>query len=176
MALNNVAQAQLDLGAPADALRDFIRAQEVCEKALGPRHAQCGMNLAGLGETYRQLGKPDMALDYFERALAIVEAAHGAKNPQVVPSLLGLGRGRVGRHAWANARAPLERALTIRQAEPGDGVELAEVRFGLAQALWPSDRGTRAQLATQARESYVKAGTRRRKELVEATDWIAHHR
>jgi tetratricopeptide (TPR) repeat protein len=176
VALNNMGLAQLDLDEPAEGLRYFMRAQEVCEHALGPRHSWCGKNLEGLGEAYRLLGKPDAALDCFVRALAIVEAAHGPKNPQVVPSLLGLGRVELGHHAWANARAPLERALAIRQEEPGDGVELADVRFGLAQALWASDRVHARELAAQARESYVKAGTRRRKELVEATDWIAQHR
>jgi serine/threonine protein kinase/tetratricopeptide (TPR) repeat protein len=176
VALNNVGQAELDLGRLPDALRDFIHAQEVCEKALGARHSQCGMNLAGLGETYRQLGKSDTALDDFQRALAILEAAHGTKSPKLVPALLGTGRLFVGRHAWAAATPPLERALIIRQTEPDDGVELALVRFALAEALWPSDRPRALALAVQARDAFVQGGTRLRSSLTEATAWLAHHK
>jgi hypothetical protein len=32
------------------------------------------------------------------------------------------------------------------------------------------------ELAALARESYGRAGTRRRKQLAEATDWISKHR
>jgi hypothetical protein len=74
------------------------------------------------------------------------------------------------------AMAPLERALTIGEAEPGDGLELADVRFALTKALWQTGERARAVvLATQARETFAKVGTARAAALAEATAWLDRH-
>ena len=171
VALNNMGQAQLRLGDATQALGYFTHAEEVCEHVLGLRHARCGINLGGLGEAYRRLGKPEAALDCFMRALGIIEAVQGPKNLQLVPPLLGVGRVQLARHASAAATAPLERALAIREADAGDGLELAQVRFALAQALAPSDAARALTLATQAQATWAKAGARQRRALDEATAW-----
>ncbi|HEX4460703.1 MAG TPA: tetratricopeptide repeat protein [Polyangia bacterium] len=176
VALGNIAQGEVDLGRDADALRDFLRGQEVCDQALGPKHAACGANLAGMGKAYRLLGKLDLARDDFARALAILEAAHGAKSAKLVPALLGLGRVDVARHNGAAAIAPLERALVLREAEPDDGSELAEVRLALAEALPATARPRAVTLATQARDAFAKGGPRVAPLLTEATAWLAAHR
>ena len=176
VALNNMGQAQLRLEQPTRALRYFQQAQEVCEHVLGPRHGRCGINLGGLGEAYRRLGRPDAALDCFTRALSIIEAAQGANNPQLVPSLLGVGRVQLARHAAGAAVVALERARAIREADAGDGMELAEVRFALAQALVPGDRARALTLAAQAEETWSRAGERQRKAAAEAGKWIARQR
>jgi hypothetical protein len=72
--------------------------------------------------------------------------------------------------------APLTRALAIRQADPGDGLELAEVRFALAQAIVGSDRARAIVLATQARDAWSKAGARHAAPLAEASAWLARQR
>jgi eukaryotic-like serine/threonine-protein kinase len=176
VALNNMGQAQLSLGQPTEALGYFIKAQEVCERVLGPRHSRCGLNLGGLGEAYRRLGKLDAAIDCFMRARSIIESSLGDKNVQLVPALVGIGRVQLARHAAAAASLPLSRALAIRQADPGDGVELAEVRFALAQAIVATDRPRALALATQARDAWAKAGARHVAPLAEATAWLAHQR
>jgi hypothetical protein len=80
---------------------------------------------------------------------------------------------QLGRRTPASAIAPLTRALELRQADPGDGLELAEVRFALAQALVSTDRARALVLATQARDAWSKAGARHTAPLAEASAWLA---
>ena len=175
VALSNIAQAELDSGRNGDALRDFQRGPEFPDKALGPQHAECGANSAGLGKAHRLLGKLDLARDDFQRALKILETAYGAKSAKLVPALLGLGRVDIARHNAAAATVPLERALALREAEPDDGVELAEVRLALAEALGSGNRPRAVALATQARDVFVKGGARLAPLLAEANAWLAGH-
>jgi eukaryotic-like serine/threonine-protein kinase len=176
VALNNIAETDLELDQPAQALTHFLRAQQMCEQTLGARHSWCGTNLAGLGEAYRRLGKSEPALDSFRQALTILEAAHGPKNMKLVPALLGMGHTLGASHAGAAATAPLERALAICEAEPGDGIALANVRLALAETLAPSERTRARTLAEEARAQFQKSGARQRKSLAEADVWLGHHR
>ena len=176
-ALAGLGAAKLDLNQPAEALKDLLRSQQMCERVLGPKHAWCGDNLAGLGEAYRRLQKPDEALALFRRSLSVSESALGSNHPQLVKPLIGIGRVELGWHIAASAIAPLERALAIRDAKPGDAVELADIRFALAQALWATGEKARAAtLASQAQAAYVKAGAPGRRSLADLTDWLARRR
>ena len=122
------------------------------------------------------LDKLDLAATEFQRSLAIEEKALGPKHPQVSAPLLGLGEVELSRKAPARAVPLLERALAIRASQPGDGVDLADVRFALARALFATgDRSRARALATEARDAYAKVGPRARRELAEASAWLNSH-
>ena len=175
-ARNNLGQAKLDLGELDEALRQFKQGLEVCEQVLGSSHRLCGVIRGGIGETYRRLGRPEQALAHLTRAVAIIEKALGTAHPELVPPLLSIGRVELGRHAAGRAKAPLERALAIRTAQPDDGIELADVRFALAQATWSLGDVARARtLAAQARDAYVRIGPARRAALAEVAAWLGRH-
>jgi tetratricopeptide (TPR) repeat protein len=139
-ALYNLGDARLHMEKPDEALRYFTQALDMCEHALPPGHSFCGAVLDGLGEAHERLGHLADALGYLRRAVELSEKALGAKHPQLVRPLLGIARVQMARHAPAQATAPLERALSIREAYPGERNEVAEIRAALAQASAQSRR------------------------------------
>jgi tetratricopeptide (TPR) repeat protein len=173
--LNNLGSASLELGELAEAERDFGDALAMSDKVLGPTHLYSGVVLQGLGDTRLRLGKRDQALADYQRSIAIIEKALDPKNERLVGALLGIGRVYNERHD-ARARPPLERALAISEAQPGDGRELNEVRLALAEALWPTGKAAQATaLATLARDNLAKLGPRAHRDLTEATAWLHDH-
>src|SRR5262249_50882207 len=135
LVLNNLGEVELDLNATAAARRYFEAALRMGETVVGPTSALYAVSLWGLGEVSRREERGDEALGYSRRALPVADKAFGAQHPQVARPLLGIGRVLLSRHQAASARAPLQRALAIRDAQPGDGVERAAIRLALAQAL-----------------------------------------
>ena len=172
LALGNQGFAKIDMGQPAEALVYFHRAVEVCHKVLGPDHAEYARVLGGIADADRKLGRIDEALATYRQALAVDEKALGPKHPHLIDSLKGIARVELDRHAAERARPPLERALTLAEAQP-DPAELAEVRFLLAQALWGVGEPKRAlALAAQAREAFAKGGAPVRSNLDEVVAWL----
>jgi serine/threonine protein kinase/tetratricopeptide (TPR) repeat protein len=174
-ALDNMGDAELALGKPNEALRYYQQSLAMCEKTLGPTHAWCGIILGGMGEAYRQLHALDDALPRFERSISVIEKAFSPKHPALAVPLLGLGRIALDRHAAASARPPLERALAIAESQPGDALQLANIRFALAQSLFAIDRSRATQLASQARDAYRALGAQAKKPLSDAESWLAGH-
>jgi serine/threonine protein kinase/tetratricopeptide (TPR) repeat protein len=134
LALMNMGDALRALNRPEEALRTYARAEAEGVRVLGAEHQVCGQIQVGIGEADLRLRRLDEAATHFRRALTVGEKALGPTHPRLAEPLLGLGRIALARHDAASARAPLERALAIREAQPGDGVELAEIRTALAQA------------------------------------------
>jgi tetratricopeptide (TPR) repeat protein/predicted Ser/Thr protein kinase len=176
-ALLGLGESSIVLGRLDEALRHFERALEISERVLGPAHMMCGFGHAGRAEVYRRMGRLEQARAGFERAVKIFEDALGPKHPYVVTPLLGIGQVHLARHQAASAIVPLERALAIAEAKPGDGFELAEARFALARALWDSgqDRERAKALATWALATYKAAGLRGSRELPAVEAWLARH-
>ena len=83
---------------------------------------------------------------------------------------------QLGRNGRRRRSRRLTRALAHAQGEPDDGIELAEVRFALAQALAPSEGPRAVTLANEALAALAKAGERQHKEAGEITKWIARQR
>jgi serine/threonine protein kinase/tetratricopeptide (TPR) repeat protein len=177
MALNNMASAKVAMNQPAEALRYAKEGVAMCERVLGPSHQACGVFWGTLGEAHRGTRQLDEALRDFQRAAAVIEKAVGNDHPDLVLPLLGIGRVNLARHAATDAKAPLERALAIREKQPGDGLELADVRFTLAQAWWQiGNRLGARSLVLQAHATYAKAGAGTRQALAETETWLeAHH-
>ena len=69
----------------------------------------------------------------------------------------------------------LERALKLREDNPGDAGELARTRFDLARALWQLGSHARAKaLAAQARDGFAAAGDNWNARRAETAAWIDH--
>ena len=79
----------------------------------------------------------------------------------------------------ARARTSLERALSIAAAHEDDMElsQVAELRFALAQALWPApgERKRAVELAARARDGFKEEGGRYRKDAAEVAAWLETH-
>jgi serine/threonine-protein kinase len=174
--LNTLGSIEIDRNHPKEALAYFERSLRIGERERKPGNDCSDRPLCGMGEAKRRLGRLDDALADFQRSLAVTEKALGPNHPQLVPALLGMGRAYIGRHQESTAMAALERAQAIRESLPGDGVELADIRFALAQAIWKvGDRLRAVDLATRARAAYEAAAGVRRAELHEVEAWLVRH-
>ena len=132
------------MGKDALALDCNQRAQESWARAYGPNSAFVAMTLSNGGEYLVALGRPTEALPRFREALSRWEAEIGPDHPFLAYPLTGMGRALLAIGRPKEARAPLERALWIRDAHEPDPAERAETRFALAQVLWAAGDQTRA--------------------------------
>jgi tetratricopeptide (TPR) repeat protein len=161
----------------------FERALAIEEKTLGVDHPDVAPTLTGLGNLALAEGKLEDARERYERALAIQEKALGVDHPDIVFAAVGLGITSFELGKPTEAIPHLERALALRTTHPGDAVELAEIRFALAEALWDApveagrDRARARELASLARTASASAegGERSAKQLTDITTWLTEH-
>jgi len=150
------------------ARRDYDKALPTMKKALaivvakqGADHPQVAVMRANIADILlrQQQPRPKEALAELEQAIAVQNKAH------VEGGLLGLSLTLQG---WAlvalgqqrRAVAPLERALTLLDAQSGAVEHRGDCRFWLAHALHDLHRGgdRPARLAAEAADLYRKAG------------------
>jgi tetratricopeptide (TPR) repeat protein/tRNA A-37 threonylcarbamoyl transferase component Bud32 len=160
----------------AEALPVFERAVEIRRAAFGPAHRYVAESIASQGDALMDLGRAQEAEARYREGLAIDEKARDADDPILAFELTGLGRAILAGRGPAAAVAPLERAVALRTAHPGDPAELAESRFALAQALWPSAPERARALAEDARAGYASAGTAKAAALAAVDGWLGAHR
>jgi hypothetical protein len=161
-----------DLGA----IIDVREAREVLVRAYGPHASQVALVMSNEGEYLAALGRPAEALPLFREALADWEAALGPDFRFLAYPLTGLGRALLALGHPRDARAPLERALHIREHGEPRPVERAETEFALAQALWADGERRRARdLAASARDEFARVSPARR-QRAEVASWILSHR
>jgi tetratricopeptide (TPR) repeat protein len=175
--LNNLGNVYKEKRELAAAERLLTQALEIRERALGADHPQVARTLGNLGEVHAARGAYAAAGECFRRSLKIQEATLGADHPSVAASLLRLGTALAAEGAAEEARQVLERARELAERSTDDPAALAETRFALAQALWPSRerRPDARALATLARDAYREAGARRAAELADVEAWLASH-
>jgi len=93
--------------------------------------------------------------------------------------LVNLGECQLKGKQIAQARATLERALSIARARAADvdPASVAPLEFLLAEALWPApaDRPRALALAKQARDRFVQVGRGSDPRLAEVTAWLRAH-
>jgi tetratricopeptide (TPR) repeat protein len=174
MALANLAAAYHNQEQHEEALKTYRRSLAIYEKTSGPKHPDTASALEGVGRELRCLGgQPREALAQARRAVETMEAAYGKDHPELASPLSFLGLAQLDAGAPAEALATFERALPLRvkaRAQPDD---LAETRFGLAQALWQlgKDKPRALQLAERARDLLRKV-SHRKKELLKVSLWL----
>ena len=115
--LNNRAVTLTDLGRYEEALRDFDRAIHDLGEELGEEHPLVATFISNRGETLDRLGRHAAARAAYQQALAIEERGYGPDSTNVAYPLTGLGKSFLADHHPSEARAPLERAARIRQAQ-----------------------------------------------------------
>ncbi|GAA2788735.1 tetratricopeptide repeat protein [Saccharopolyspora taberi] len=98
------------LGRYAEAEAMFREALEI----FGTDHREAGFVLGNLGALMQDAGHVDQAAACYEESLRIKERALGPHHPAVAITLSNLGLLRLRR--GGDARAPLDRALTIMRA------------------------------------------------------------
>ncbi len=170
--LGNVLATQERRGEALEAFRESLA---IKEKHLPPDHPAIGGSLANIGMIEEADGKLDDALATFRRALAIAEKAYGASHLKVVQPLVGVGSVLLRQRPFAEAASLFERALAIRLANQGTPLDLAKLRYGLAQALWGSgvDKKRALALARQAKLDFVAAES---DEAADVDAWLAKHK
>jgi serine/threonine-protein kinase len=169
--LNNRGIINKNLGRFAAARADYQRTAAIQEQLGEP----------GLGLAYSNLGYLALAERDFAAARAWCDKALAFHrgNPRGTATdavrecepLVCVGLAELGRGAPAAARAPLERAIELYLASPGDPIDLAEARFALARALGRTARGR--ELAAQARAAYAASDAAQADELAAIDAWLA---
>ncbi|MDQ3299031.1 MAG: tetratricopeptide repeat protein [Myxococcota bacterium] len=154
-----------------EALAHHKRALAVTTKALGADHPETAASRGYLANLYLDTGRHREALVEFRAALELTEKAWGPDHFDLSFYLSGIGHALVGSGQPQAAIAPLERALKLR-GDDGDPASTAEIKFGLARALWDAkqDRARARALAEEALEAYSKLSKR------DVEDWLAAHR
>jgi len=174
--LTTLAEIEHRRGDDAAAVSAVREARDVLVRAYGPHTSQVAAVISNEGEYLAALGRPAEALPLFRQALADWEAALGPDFRFLAYPLTGLGRALLALGHPRDARAPLERALRIREQGEPRPVERAETEFALAQALWAEGQRRRARdLAAAARDEYARV-TPARRQLAEVVTWITSHR
>jgi tetratricopeptide (TPR) repeat protein len=112
----------------------------------------------------RLLGQFETALAHYRDAIALRERTLGKDHPDLAADYWGIGRVHLAQKAPELALPPLERALAIREANPGSRLELGDARAAVAEALYLAHRdSSRAnELLAQARADYASEGARGR--------------
>jgi eukaryotic-like serine/threonine-protein kinase len=170
-----------NLGIVLDDQGDYPHAEEmhrrtlaIYEKALGKEHPRVAVVETNLAAVLIHAKRYQDARPHLERSLKIY-AKTMPDAPEVAFPLTSLGAVELHLGLPAAAIAPLERALTLRDANHVDPQYGAETRFALAQALWQSGRDRRRALtlAREAQQTYEKLGSRWQKELAGVKAWLA---
>ena len=104
-------------GRKTEALARFDQSHTILERALGPDHPRVAISFSDRAELLRQLGRLEEAAAQFGRALEILERELGSNNLPLALALTGIGSIALDAHDPAGARAPLERAFELREAE-----------------------------------------------------------
>jgi eukaryotic-like serine/threonine-protein kinase len=158
------------------ALEAYRRGLVGLRRALPPGHVDIGIALGNIGEALLALDRLEEAGRAFDEAELIVHALP-ERDPQVL-SLVLKGQGqvqlRLGRPDAAVAL--LTQALRVREQSVADPLELADVRWSLAQAYGsdPRARGL-AQAALQAYAELGPAGQARREEIEQWMERFTDH-
>ena len=175
LSLSALAEQLHRLGRDEEALAMSRRAQETDVRAYGPNASVLWLDLSNQGEYLVALGRAREAVPVFEGVLARCDASGFSAMAKGYP-LTGLGQARLALGEPQRARAPLEQALRVREANEADPTVVAETRFALARALWDADgeRPRARRLASEARDAYAHATDAPHREAVDA--WLARRR
>ena len=163
-------------GETAAARLEIDAASALLTAKLGPEHPAIGGVLTFSGDiALDERDLPRARADYL-RADELRRKVLGEAHPDRALALLGLGKLALLEDRPAEAVVHLELALELLAATAPDPVDLGEVRFALARALWATGVTRRASaLAGEARESLAEGGVNARAQLRALDVWRAGH-
>jgi tetratricopeptide (TPR) repeat protein len=168
--LVNVAIASKALDRWAIVFPSYRRAIAIFEKAHGANHAMTAIARLNYAEALRVHGTLDDAAKQYELARTALAGQLGEDHPILAHIYNGVGQLELARGHTALALPHLERAVKMREADPGDAAALAESRFALARALGRTDRAK--ALAQAAAEGFRGAGKNFAKQLADVEAWL----
>jgi len=153
-ALNNLGLALADQGRHRESLDPLHRAVKVWSATLPTNHPDLAVAHLNVANSLWAAGQFVEARMEYDKALDVWEHSLPPDHPLLGYALTGVGRCALASDDSATAVEHLERALTIRDNENEDRLNLAETQLALGQALWAEQRDpTRArELAASARD------------------------
>jgi tetratricopeptide (TPR) repeat protein/tRNA A-37 threonylcarbamoyl transferase component Bud32 len=175
--LDNLGLVRRERGEHDLAIELHGRALALREQKLGPRHPEVATSRLNLGKAHHAKGEHARAIECYTVAHEIWAETLGAEHLRVAIALENLGQAEEDRGAHAAAVSAYEKALVIRELGEPAPRELAELRFGLARALWDGggDQARAIELARAAAELQRELGTDGASALAETEVWLATH-
>jgi eukaryotic-like serine/threonine-protein kinase len=174
MTLANLAAALHAQDHHEEALKQYRRSLAIYEKVAGLKHPDTAGAIEGVGRELRCLGGQQReALAYARRAVEAMEGAYGKDHPELASPLSFLGLAQLDAGQPAEALATFERALPLRVKAKAQPEDLAETKFGMAQAVWQlgKDKARAIALGEEARDLLRKV-QHRKKELMKVSVWL----
>ena len=160
-------------GKPQLARDRYADAISALEKSGETRGGFIMLSLDGFGRCLTLLGRAREALAVHQRALALSDRAAGQKSPLTCSARLGIASASLRLGDVANARAQAEQVIAICAPQGFEPWVVAQARFVLAQATWPSDRARALELAKQALPDIVPRTPRMRLLHEQVQRWLA---
>jgi tRNA A-37 threonylcarbamoyl transferase component Bud32/tetratricopeptide (TPR) repeat protein len=154
----------------------FERARDVIEQHVSSKTQWLVGPLIGIGRVAREKGRLTDALATYERALAIAEATDSPNDPVAPAALLGIAETKLASKQPLDARASIDRALTIL-GDRGSHLLRGALQFALARALWDAnaDAANAIAAAKRAHDELAKATARATDLRAELDAWSRHH-
>jgi tetratricopeptide (TPR) repeat protein len=158
LAWNSVAETLRSTGDLRAAAEAGAKALALGRRAFGDDHPLLGESHVNYGEILFELGRHKEAEALLRKAVDFMTARFGQDHAWVAYALVPLGKTLIATKRAAESVPVLERAVRIRDRREPNQPLVAEARFGLARAIWEAggDRGRARQLATAARDFYVR--------------------
>lgn len=154
-------------------IESYRAALTIARATVGAAHPSLARLHSNLGESQAALGRLEQARESFAQALEIYERTLPADHPELALPLKGRGQVALASGRSAEAVEDLERALQLQVATGAEPLEIADIRFSLAQALVASEgsRSAHAEaLAEQARDGFDRLQLSERARAVET--WL----
>jgi eukaryotic-like serine/threonine-protein kinase len=175
VALANLGRDLGRMGSYARALETEQRGMAILERKFGPDSAPVAEALEYLGEIQLANGKPLDALAAYQRALGIREKSTDPTSADRATALAGIGLAELRLHGRTSI-APLEKAVSLKDASRLNPLGLANAQFALAQALWGGggSRERARSLALEALHAYQGAAVSQ-SGGTQAAEWLRQH-
>ncbi len=173
----NLGEAWLAAGDRDAARGAFQSALTLREQLLGPDHPELGTLLVSLGELALMSGDLAAAEAAFTRAVTLYTADPAHPHFDLASARAGLGRVALARGRASEAVVQLAAAEAAAVASEQDPLQVASIRFALAQALAgdPAKQARALALARLAEGVLAEGGPARQVELAELRGFIAEH-
>ena len=156
-----------------EAVESYRRAFELSKETLGAEHPSTALCEISLSAALYEQGEYETALAHAQRALGSRAKALGADNPALAYDHGTIGRTQLALERTEAAVASFETGL--RLVNDDERATRAELQFGLARALWATERARAVELIAGARADAVVLGERAKPLEAELDAWVRDH-
>jgi serine/threonine-protein kinase len=166
------------------ATKEYSRAEKVLSEyqkivKADSVSAQSSIKHFANGKYYQAIQKHDLALEHFRQLLKNDEQVFGKQNRYICDGEIGIGRALLDLNRPKEALLYIQRAYKIQKSIQGDPIDLAEVEFALARALWDTnqDKKKALELAQSAYKIYTdNPRYSQRDQLSTVKKWLGRHK